>query len=356
MKKLVAVLVVLGIAAGGYFAFADRLVIAAMERQVLANLSGAAFAEMSKGLHVVLCGAGSPLPDPTRSGPCVLVVAGDRAFIVDVGSGAARNLGPMGLPVGRVEAVFLTHFHSDHIDGLGELLMQRWAGGGRGEPLPVHGPGGVEAVVAGFNQAYSRDQQYRVAHHGAKIVAPSGAGGIAVPFEVPAEGQSHVVLEDGGLKVTAFLVSHPPIFPAVGYRFDFQGRSAVISGDTVKSANLQKMAEGADVLLHEALHPGLLAILTDGATRAGADKLAQITRDILDYHTTPIEAAQVARDAHVRHLVYYHVVPALPLRALERKFVEGVDEIYDGGVTVGRDGTWIALPPDSKAITIGARL
>jgi ribonuclease Z len=252
--------------------------------------------------------------------------------------------------------VFLTHFHSDHIDGLGELMMQRWAGGGRKEPLPVHGPAGVEEVVTGFNLAYTQDDHYRVAHHGEKIIPPTGAGGVAMPFALPAEGQGVTVLEVDGLKVTSFAVSHLPITPAVAYRFDYRGRSVVISGDTVKSANLQKFSEGADLLVHEALNPELLSIMTEGATQAGAANIAQITRDILNYHTTPIQAAEIARDAHVRHLLYYHLVPALPYAPMEKMFVKGVSKVYGGGVTVGRDGTWVDLPANSTAIKLGKRL
>src|SRR5581483_6658157 len=95
----------------GWQVAGDRLVAAAMRRQVVRNLSGAAFAEMTDGLNVVLCGAGSPLPDPTRSGPCVLVIDGQRVMVVDVGSGAVRRVGPAGIPMSRIEDVFLTHFH-----------------------------------------------------------------------------------------------------------------------------------------------------------------------------------------------------------------------------------------------------
>jgi ribonuclease Z len=356
LKKLLITILVLVLAgAAGAFAFRERLIVRAMKRQVMHALSGDAFREMNDGLNVVLCGAGSPLPDPTRSGPCVIVIAGERVMVVDVGSGSVRRMGPAGIPLGQIEDVFLTHFHSDHIDGLGELLLQRWAGGGRTAPLPVHGPAGVEQVVAGFNQAYTQDFGYRVGHHGPHIISPEGAGGAAVPFELPAEGQGVVVLEADGLKVTAFAVSHPPIVPAVGYRFDYQGRSVVVSGDTVPSANLRKFATGADVLLHEALSAELVDVLTDGAEQAGAKKLAQITRDIHNYHTTPVQAAEIAAAAGVKHLVFYHIVPALPLRPMERMFVKGVADVYHGGVTVGRDGTWIALPANSDAIKVGKR-
>jgi ribonuclease Z len=256
----------------------------------------------------------------------------------------------MRVPQGRIEAILLTHFHSDHIDGLGELMMQRWVGGSHHDPLPVYGPTGVEEVVAGFNQAYRQDGVYRVQHHGPEIVPPSGHDAVAKPFAPPADGESVVVVDEGGLKITAFRVDHRPVEPAVGYRFDYAGRSVLISGDTKKSANLEKFAAGVDLLVHEALAPKLVAVITRGAARAGATNVEKISRDILSYHTTPVEAAQIARDAGAKALLLYHIVPPLPLWPLREAFVEGVADVYDGPVTIGRDGTFFSLPAGSDRI------
>lgn len=335
--------------------FGDRLLLKAMQRVVESNVGGAYFDALPDGLHLMLCGSGSPMPDPTRAGPCVAVVAGKRLMIVDVGSGGVRNLAPRGLPVGRVEDVFITHFHSDHIDGLGELMLQRWAGGSRETPTPVHGPSGIEQVVEGFNLAYRHDFGYRIGHHGPDVIPPGGAGGVARPFELPQPGQSVTLIDDNGLKVIAFSVEHPPISPAVGYRFDYKGRSLLISGDTVKSANLTQFAQGVDLLVHEALAPELVDVIAAGARQVGADDTAQIMDDIHNYHVTPVQAAEVAEAAGARHLLYYHIVPALPLRRLETLFVRGVAEAYRGDFTVGRDGTWVSLPAGSTDVDVSER-
>jgi ribonuclease Z len=279
-------------------------------------------------------------------------VAGGNLFVVDAGSSAARNLNQMGLPAARVEAVFLTHFHSDHIDGLGELGLQRWAGRNRPEPLPLFGPEGVESVAAGFNEAYRLDAGYRVAHHGEKTMPPTGAGFVARPFAAPAPGSPAVVWDRDGLKVTSFRVDHSPIDPAVGYRFDYAGRSLVLSGDTVRSAEVERMSEGVDLLVHEALAAHMVAILTETANELGMTARAKITSDILDYHATPVEAAETAEAAGARHLLYYHAVPPLILPGMEAAFLDGVDEAYTGGVTLGRDGTRVSLPAGSTAIEV----
>jgi len=304
------------------------------------------------GLHVTLCGAGSPLPDPRRSGPCVGIVAGGGLFVVDAGSAAARNMQRLALPPSETAAVFLTHFHSDHIDGLGELALLRWAGGSHAESLPVYGPPGVEVVAAGFDQAYRLDAGYRVAHHGEAVVPAGGAGLEARPFPTPENGSPVVVWDEGGVRVTAFRVDHAPVAPAVGYRFDYGGRSVVVSGDTVKTAEIARVAKGADLLVHEALAPQLVGILTQAAEEAGLSARAKITRDILDYHTTPVEAAETAAEAGVGHLLFYHVVPPLLLPGMETAFLEGVSGAYAGEFTLGRDGTRVSLPSGSAEIEV----
>lgn len=309
---------------------------------------------LADGLHVILCGSGSPLPDPTRAGPCTMVIAGNRIFVVDAGEGGARNLTLMGLPTGRIERLLLTHFHSDHIDGLGPMLLLRWSGKPNTAPLPVSGPPGVETVIAGFNMAYTPDHGYRTAHHGPALMPPSGAGAVAQPFAMA--GRPLVVLDDGGLRITAFPVDHEPVEPAVGYRFDYKGRSVVISGDTAPSSSVVAAARGADLLVHEALQPRLVAKLTDALAAKAIANTAQITRDILNYHTSPEQAAGIARAAGVKQLLLTHIVPPLPLRFAYPAFLGDAADHFGGPITVGEDGMIFSLPAGDNAIIKGALL
>lgn len=353
MKRIATGFLLVAVLLGALaFLLRERITLRLMEGVVRRNMESSLLDELPDGLHVALCGAGSPLPDPERSGPCVAVVAGGKLYLVDSGSGSSRVLARSRLPQARVDALLLTHFHSDHIDGIGELMLQRWAGGGRREPLPVHGPPGVERVVAGFNEAYAQDFVYRVAHHGEAVVPPSGAGASAVPFEVPPDGETAPLFADGDLKVSVFRVEHEPVAPSVGYRFDYKGRSAVISGDTRKSANVERAARGVDLLVHEALSPQLVGVMTRAAAAAGVANIEKITVDILDYHTSPVEAAEIARAAGVGHLLFYHIVPPLPLAPLQNVFLDGVAEVYDGPVTLGHDGTVIHMPAGSKTTRV----
>lgn len=345
--SLVLVVLALGVLVG-VWTNRGELALRALKRMAPAAMTADTIAGLPDGLSVALCGTGSPLPDPHRSGPCTAVIAGQKMFVVDAGDGAARTLARMHLPPQHLAVVLLTHFHSDHIDGLGALALQRWAGSGAAVPLPVYGPPGVDRVVAGFNEAYQPDSGYRVAHHGPDIVPPSGFGMTAHAFETPAT--SAIVIDDGGLKITAFRVNHSPVEPAVGYRFDYKGRSVVISGDTVRSANLEAVAHGTDVLVHEALAPNLVAVLQEGATQSGRAKLAHIFHDIPGYHTTPRGAAASAKAAGAKALVLTHIVPAMPTPMLEPVFLNGAGAVFPGPLWIGRDGDLITLPANASTV------
>lgn len=344
---IVAVLLVVS----GYVfqrALGERLYARMVDRQAGRDI----VADLPDGLHIALCGTGSPMPDPTRAGPCTAVIAGGRVLVFDVGEGSARNLARMGVNAGRIEAIFLTHFHSDHIDGLGALLLQRWIGGSHLSQTPIYGPEGVMDVVSGFDQAYRLDSSYRTAHHGRRIAPPTGAGGVAMTFhpEASKDPSGVVVYEEGGVVVRAFVVNHAPVRPAVGYRIDYAGRSVVISGDTVRSDRLAAAARGADLLVHEALQPRLLAHLTDKLASGSNPNLTQITRDIVEYHTTPEQAAATARAAGVKALVLNHIVPPQPLDFGYRAFLGDAAARFSGPITVGEDGMLFSLPRGSNAI------
>ncbi|MGB5324416.1 MAG: MBL fold metallo-hydrolase [Pseudomonadales bacterium] len=307
---------------------------------------------LGDGLHIGVCGAGGPLGDPLRSGPCLVVMAGENLLLVDSGSGGIRKLAQMRIPTGQLDAVLLTHFHSDHIDGLGETATLRWAGGANTSPLPVIGPTGVKQVVDGFNMAYAQDMVYRHDHHGNSVAPLSGKGLAAQPFALPQNGEGRVVWNENGLKVTAFAVAHEPVKPAVGYRFDYAGRSAVISGDTSQSKNLEYFSKGVDLLFHEALSRRLVGAMNSAAKTIGNPVIEKITFDILDYHASPTEAAHSARTAGARHLVFYHIVPPLIVPGADKVFLNGVNKIYKGPVTLSRDGTLLSLPANDSAILL----
>ena len=303
-------------------------------------------------LAVLLVGTGTPLPDVTRAGPSTLIAAGDHLYLVDVGVDCARNLQLWKVPLDRIDAVFITHLHSDHIGGLADVRLQTWVAG-RKKPLKVYGPPGIERVVAGFNEAYAIDDSYRTKHHGAQMLPPSAANLVAVPIMIAPERTTAPALDAFGLKVTAVRVKHEPANPAYGYRFDFARRSVTVSGDTIYDEDLARAAEGTDVLVHEALAPELVAIMHDELLAAGRPRPAKIMHDIPGYHTTPVEAARIANLAHARLLLYTHLLPILPNAIAVRAFLKGVDSIRPDGVRVGHDGTLVRLPDGGQEIEVG---
>ncbi len=333
-----------------------QIALAMMARAYDRAMGGDPIAALRDGLHVGLCGSGSPMPDPTRAGPCSVVVAGRRLFVIDSGTGSTKILSLMNLPPARVDGIFITHFHSDHIADLGELMLQHWAGGAAAAPVPVYGPTGVDQVVAGFRQAYTLDSGYRIAHHGPKVVPPDGFGGAAHPFAISKSGPNVTVIDEPDLKVIAFPVDHAPVEPAVGYLFIYKGRRVVISGDTAPCLRLEQAAQGADVLVHEGLSPKMVGMQRAAALRHGRANLAAIFHDILSYHTTPEQAAAIAQRAHVRMLLFTHIIPPLPLRALEGPWLGDARTIYGGQLRVGHDGDFISLPAGTTGIKRTNRL
>jgi len=256
----------------------------------------------------------------------------------------------MRLNPGKVKAVLLTHFHSDHMGDLGELMLKRWTGGSNKSSLEVFGPAGVETVVEGFNRAYSLDSEYRVLHHGPETVPPTGAGGLARPFHFPPGKNETVIIDADGLRVTAFQVEHAPVKPAVGYRFDYKGRSVVISGDTIPCQSLIDQARGADLLVQEALQPAMVGILRDLAQKLGRHTTARIMGDIMQYHTSPEDAAKMAKEAGLQHLLLTHIIPPLPASILKAAFLGDARKFYQGPITIGEDGLLLSLPAGEKQI------
>ena len=345
-------LLLLGIAGATAFLFQRPIGAWLFERGVERNLARDPLASLPDGLHLALCGTGSPLPNRNRAGPCTVVIAGKSMFVVDAGEGSARNISLMGLPNGQIRALFLTHFHSDHIDGMGPMMLLRWTGANHKSPLPVYGPTGVDGVIAGFNAAYAADNGYRTAHHGIVNTPPEAAGATAMAFGDP--DRPVVVYEADGLKVTAFRVDHRPVHPAVGYRFDYKGRSIVLSGDTAPSKSVEGAARGADLLVHEALEPAMVDELVRGLAKSGRKQTSEIMHDILDYHASPAQAAASAKAAGVKMLVLSHIVPPLPSSYFNAAFLGDAKKRFDGPIIIGEDGQYFSLPAGSKEIERGS--
>ena len=286
----------------------------AFDRALDQNLGIDKSLALGDGINAYVCGSGSPMPDADRAGPCIAVLAGNQAFVFDSGSGSIRKLMRMGFPMDKIQVAFLTHLHSDHIDGLGELMLQAWIAGSRSTPLPVYGPAGTDQVIAGFRQAYTTDEGFRVRHHGEKIANPAGYGGAAQIINLPDGTDSQVVYEKDGVKISVIRVNHAPVAPAFGYRIDYKGRAMTLSGDTVYAPSFVTASKGADLMFHDAMNKDMVAAMGKKLAERGRAQTAQIMTDIQDYHASPEDAARAAREAGVSTLVLYHMSRRYPPR------------------------------------------
>lgn len=308
-------------------------------------------------LRVAIAGSSAPLPSRTRAKASVAVFAGGKFWVVDTGPESVENLVLWGIPLSQIAGVLITHFHSDHIGDLGELQLQTWAGG-RSKPLDVYGGPGVDRLVNGFNEAYALDQGYRTAHHGEHVM-PSAAWGM-VAHTVALDGaptsakdRTAIVYDDGALRITAIEVNHAPIEPAYAYRFDYKGRSVVVSGDLTYHEPLVSSARNADLFVCEAISRSMTRSLEEAAHSVQRGRTAAIMHDVQDYHISPEEAAQLANDANVAHLAFYHLLPAPDGFLPRRLFASGVNKVRPAGWTMADDGTLYTLPLSGKEVRIG---
>jgi ribonuclease Z len=290
------------------------------------------------GLRVFLCGTSSPMPAEGRAQACVAILAGESLYLVDVGAGSVLTAMLGQLPLERLEAVFLTHFHSDHFAALPDFNLNSWVAG-RPEPLVVIGPDGVSEVVDGLNQAYRLDREYRVAHHGADFLPPALGLMETRTIEV---GDN---LDFGDLTVRSYKVDHDPIKPAVAYRFGYRGRSVVISGDTILTPGLIEAAKGADLLLQDAL--SLPIIKTLEKATAGT-RLEHILADIQDYHAHVTDLEELVDESGVKQLAIYHMVPPPRNALFENIFLREAPS----GTVLTEDGMLFELPVGSDDIKI----
>jgi ribonuclease Z len=273
---------------------------------------------------VTLLGTGTPIPSPERFGPSTLIEAGDQKLLIDAGRGATIRLYQLKIPIGRIDALLLTHFHSDHTSGIPDVWLTGWLEshfGTRNTPFRVIGPVGAVSLMSHLEQAYAADIRIRIAD---EKLPPDGAA-IAVT-EYDRDG---VVYEKNGVKVIAFEVDHGDLIkPAYGYRIEYGGRVAVISGDTRYNDNVIKYGVGADLLVHEV-----------AAARPELMKETYVQR-IIGHHVTPREAGMVFALTKPKLAAFTHVVQLAGDRiqplTLDEMAAE-TRETYDGPLQFGED-------------------
>lgn len=294
-----------------------------------AALAGAAwFPAWSEGqsprTRLILLGAGGgPRPRKANSASAQVIIANDTAYVIDCGNGVARQLAFAGVPLPKLRHVFITHHHSDHNADYGNLILLAWTAGLRTR-VDTWGPPPLEKMTRLFFEMNAYDIDTRVADEGRVPLIPL--------VHVHEFSQGGPVMQDENVKVTAALVHHPPVVPAFAYRFDAVDRSIVISGDTAPSDNLIKLAQGADVLVHDALYvPGVDRLV------ARVPNAAALKQSILSHHTTAEDAGRVAKEAGVKMLVLSHLVPPDDPAITDQMWIDAARMHFQGPVVVGKD-------------------
>jgi len=274
--------------------------------------------------RVTLLGTGTPIPSAERFGPSTLIEAGDQRLLIDAGRGATIRLDQLNIPIGRIDALLLTHFHSDHTVGIPDVWLTGWLQshfGTRHTPFRVIGPRGAKALMSKLEDAYAADIRIRIAD---EMLDPTGITISVEEFETDG-----VVYQSGGVAVTAFEVDHGELIkPAYGYRIVYKGRVVVVSGDTRYNENVVKYASGADLLIHE------VAIAKPELMQEG------YIQRIMAHHTTAREAGMVFARARPKLAAYTHLVFLASNevgRATTADLIAETRQTYSGPLEVGED-------------------
>jgi len=280
-------------------------------------------AAQSKRTRLILLGtAGGPTPKKAGAATAHAVVIDDVLYVVDCGNGVGRQLALANIPIMSLRHVFITHHHSDHNADYGNLLSLAWATG-LGTRMDTWGPPPLAKMTELFLQMNVADLDVRVKDEGRPPLGP-----LVHPHEVTTGG---LVMQDERVKVTAALVEHPLVAPALAFRFDGPDRSIVFSGDTTRSDALIALARGADVLVHEAMWlPGIDRIV------AREPNATTLRKHLLESHTVAEDCGRVAEAAGVKTLVLSHFVPgdgSIP----DDLWRNAAKQHFRGEVIVGRD-------------------
>jgi ribonuclease Z len=265
--------------------------------------------------RVTITGSGTPLMVPGRAGPGTLVeIANGIKLQFDVGRATSLRLTEAGIALPDIDAVFITHHHSDHMVGLADLAMSWWLEqwGDTGPALPVIAPLGQATTIAErVLDIWQDEMTMRAAHTG----RANNASIEVRPFT--AEDEPKVVYVADGVEVTAVQVRHEPVIPAVAYRVDTPAGSVVISGDTSVCPTLERLAHGTTLLVQEAFRAS-----------AVPDGFLSDPEAIAAYHADPGEIGEMANRAGVGTIVLTHVIP--PPNSPEDK-VGIINDIRRGG-------------------------
>jgi ribonuclease Z len=273
-------------------------------------------------IEVVLLGTGNPIPDRDRAGAATLVRVGGRTLLFDAGRGVCMRLAAAGVLPVMLDAIYLTHLHSDHICDLNDVVTTQWVMSPAPKRLSIFGPPRTREVMNGLRAMLQPDVEYRLAHHPDLTWEP-----VLDVVEV-APG---VVFDQDGLRVVAARTDHKPVEPTLGYRIEAEAKVVAIAGDTVPCAGLDELCANADVYVQTVLRDDLVRMVP-----------MQRFVDTIDYHSTVVQAAQTAARGGVKTLVLTHQIPT-PAPGSADEWVAAAREHFAGEIIFGADLASISI-------------
>lgn len=294
------------------------------------------------GVHVVLLGTqGGPNFNTERAESANAVIVDGTPYLVDLGEGALAGMRRAGVPYRNVARVFLTHLHDDHSAEVASFLSHQWSDG-RIAPTVVAGPFGTAKLVKAALESTEANAEIRFVDEARK----TKPGAIFSGQDLAATPAPVQVYRDERVTVSSVENTHFPDaskrrmpYRSLSYRFDCPGRSIVFSGDTAYSANLVKLAHGADVFVCEAMEVASMrqAFERMVANGAYADNPEGVWDHIVGTHTSTADAGRMAAEAGVKLLVLTHLVPGALQAVSDDTYIAGVRQHFDGMVVVGKD-------------------
>lgn len=277
-------------------------------------------------VKLILLGTGNPFGGFQRVRPSSILIAGNSYFLIDCGSGVVQRLLQAGIFPAQINDIFFTHHHADHNAGFIDFIYTSCFPrevGRREKMLTVHGPTNSREILGKMRQSLDYDFKSR----------PSFSRDITEINYQQSDGG--LIYNKGGVRVTAFEVDHGNYSPAVGYLFEYRGKKIVFSGDTRPCDGIEKYSKNADVLVHESYNRKFVELT---GTIYGNSDTGTIITNAKKKHTSTEELAGLASRSKVAHLVLTHHIPSItPDREVEKEYIEGMDKIYKGIITVGRD-------------------